>query len=284
MCASSRVTGEAADDVVEMTASKENDRVAIIALNRRTVRNAVDGTTARALHAAFLAFDSDDSFDVAVLTGSGGVFCAGADLHSLSNPLVHPKTGVVTELAGVVDDPTLGPMGPTRLTLSKPVVAAVDGPAVAGGMELAAWASVRVAAWDAVFGVFCRRWGVPLIDGGSFRLPRLVGGSRAADLILTGRPLSGVEAEAIGFVNRLAPAGEPSLPTALDLASAMTRSPQACLRSDLASSRSAFDPADAAELDAIAREYELGLATMRQTRLGAVASFVDGAGRGGAPI
>src|SRR5437588_934945 len=191
-----------------------------VTINRPEVRNAVDRDTAAELADAFRAFDSDESSSVAVLTGAGGTFCAGADLK-----------GVAAGRGNRVEPHGDGPMGPTRLLLSKPVLAAVEGHAVAGGLELALWCDLRVAARDAVFGVYCRRWGVPLCDGGTVRLPRLIGQSRALDMILTGRGVSGEEAFAIGLANRLCERGE-ALATATQLAAALARLPQRCLRSD----------------------------------------------------
>ncbi|MFP5322131.1 MAG: crotonase/enoyl-CoA hydratase family protein, partial [Acidimicrobiia bacterium] len=175
----------------------------VVTIDRPAVRNAVDGPTARALHEAFLAFDADDSQLVGVLTGSGGTFCAGADLKAVATG----DGNRVEAMGAEVDPAALGPMGPTRLRLSKPVITAVEGHAVAGGLELALWCDLRVAARDATFGVYCRRWGVPLIDGGTVRLPRLIGQSRAMDMILSGRPVDAVEAEAWGLANRLTEPG-----------------------------------------------------------------------------
>ncbi len=194
--------------------------VTVVTIDRPAVRNAVDAATAEALRAAFAEFDADPSARVAVLTGAGGTFSAGADMKALSAGERRP-----------VRDEGPGPMGPTRMTLGKPVVAAVEGHAVAGGLELALWCDIRVAARDAVFGVFCRRLGVPLVDLGTVRLPRLIGHSRAMDLILTGRAVGAEEAHAIGLVNRLAPPGG-SLDAAVRLATDLAALPQACLRSD----------------------------------------------------
>src|SRR5215210_1183231 len=191
-CAPPRPKGAAMTVSVEHTA-----RVTIVTIDRPEVRNAVDGPTAAALADAFRAFDADDEHDVAVLTGAGGTFCAGADLKAISS---QSHTNQVRPEGD-------GPMGPSRMLLSKPVLAAVEGYAVAGGLELALWCDLRVAARDAVFGVFCRRWGVPLIDGGTIRLPRLVGHSRALDMILTGRGVSGEEALQFALANRLVEPG-----------------------------------------------------------------------------
>ncbi|MCU0265814.1 MAG: crotonase/enoyl-CoA hydratase family protein [Actinomycetia bacterium] len=199
---------------------RDEGRVRVVTIDRPHRRNAVDEPTAAALAAAFRAFDGDDSVDVAVLTGSAGTFCAGADLRAIAE-------GRPNRVALDGD----GPMGPTRLELGKPVVAAIEGHAVAGGLELALWCDLRVAARDAVLGVFCRRVGVPLVDLGTVRLPRLVGHGRAMDLVLTGRPVGAEEALAIGLVDRLAPPGG-ALDAALALATGLTALPQACLRSD----------------------------------------------------
>src|SRR5262245_44546512 len=180
------------------TVRVEHDgRVTIVTIDRPAVRNAVDGPTAALLADAFRAFDLDDEHDIAILTGAGGTFCAGADLKAIADGR-----------GNRVREDGDGPMGPTRMLLGKPVVAAVEGYAVAGGLELALWCDLRVAARDAVFGVLCRRWGVPLVDGGTIRLPRLIGQSRALDLILTGREVSGDEALQIGLTNRLVERGE----------------------------------------------------------------------------
>jgi enoyl-CoA hydratase len=246
-----------------------HDRILVVTIDRPAVRNAVDRPTAAALHAAFEAFDADDTLDVAILTGAGGTFCAGADLHA-----------VATDRGNrVLDDPAApGPMGPTRMQLDKPVIAAVEGHAVAGGLELALWCDLRVAATDAVFGVYCRRWGVPLVDGGTVRLPRLVGHSHALDLILTGRGVSGDEALGMGLVNRLTEPGD-ALSSALELARQLAGFPQHCLRSDR---RSALDQWSLAEADALMHETRLGIATIAtgETQAGAK-RFADGAGRGG---
>jgi enoyl-CoA hydratase len=245
------------------------ERTAIITIERPERRNAVDGATAQALYDAFKAFDADAGLDVAVLQGRGGAFCAGADLKGVSEGRGNP----------VHDGGDLGPMGCTRLALSKPVIAAVEGHAVAGGLEVAAWCDLRVAAQDAVFGVFCRRFGVPLIDLGTVRLPRLIGHSRAMDLILTGRPVSAQEAFEIGLANRLAPKGE-ALAVALDLAAQISAFPQACLRNDRASAIAQWSM----DWESATRfEVELGRATLAsgETREGA-ARFASGEGRHGA--
>jgi enoyl-CoA hydratase/carnithine racemase len=247
----------------------------VVTIERPDVRNAVDGPTARALHEAFLAFDHDDTQSVAVLTGASGTFCAGADLKAVSTGL---GNRIESMTPGAPDPTALAPMGPTRLRLSKPVIAAVEGHAVAGGLELALWCDLRVAARDAVFGVYCRRWGVPLVDGGTIRLPRLIGQSRAMDMILSGRPVEGAEAEAWGLVNRLTDPGG-ALDGALVLAEQLAAFPQRCLRSDRTSS---LEQWSLAEWDALAKETELGLETVRsgETQAGA-ARFAGGEGRHG---
>jgi enoyl-CoA hydratase/carnithine racemase len=242
-------------------------RCAIITIDRPAVRNAVDGPTAAALAEAFRNFDAAEQLDVAVLTGAGGTFCAGADLKAVAQ-------GTGNRVTRDGD----GPMGPSRMLLSKPVIAAVEGHAVAGGLELALWCDLRVAALDAVFGVYCRRWGVPLIDGGTIRLPRLIGHSHAMDLILTGRGVAGDEARAMGLANRLTPPGE-ALTGALELARQLSRFPQRCLRSDRLSSYRQWT----LDLDAaLAEETRLGMEVIRsgETRAGA-SRFAAGAGRHG---
>lgn len=199
-------------------------RHVIVTIDRPARRNAVDRATAEALADAFRRFDADDALDVAILTGAGGCFCAGADLAAIS-------AGQANRVAPDGD----GPMGPTRMLLSKPVIAAVEGYAVAGGLELAAWCDLRVAGEDARFGVLCRRWGVPLIDGGTVRLPRLIGHSHALDLILTGREVDAVEAKAMGLVNRVCAPGE-ALDVARRLAEQLSAFPQRCMRGDRLSS------------------------------------------------
>ena len=245
------------------------DRIAIVTIERPERRNAVDGDTAQALYEAFRAFDADPGLDVAILQGRDGTFCAGADLKGVSEGRGNP----------VHKDGDLGPMGCTRLALGKPVIAAVEGHAVAGGLEVAAWCDLRVAAEGAVFGVFCRRFGVPLIDLGTVRLPRLIGHSRAMDLILTGRAVDAAEAYAIGLANRLAPQGQ-ALEVALQLAAQISAFPQTCLRNDRASAIGQWS------LDwdaATRREIELGRATLASGEAQAGASrFVAGQGRGGA--
>jgi enoyl-CoA hydratase len=229
--------------------------VAVVTLDRPEVANAIDRPTADALVAALRRFEADEALAVAVLTGAGGKFCAGADLKAMREEGA-PR-------ANRVDADGDGPVGPTRMLLGKPVIAAVEGHAVAGGLELAAWCDLRVAAEDAVFGVFCRRWGIPLMDGGTIRLARLLGHSHALDLILTGRGVSGEEALRMGLANRLVPPGQ-ALPAALALAKELAARPQAALRSDRLSSYEQWSlPLD----DALAREYEHGMATLRTGEL-----------------
>jgi enoyl-CoA hydratase len=244
--------------------------VTVVTIDRPERRNAVDPVTATALLDAFVAFDRDDSAAVAVLTGAAGTFCAGADLRSLAEGDRHR----VAE-----DGP--GPMGPTRLALGKPVVAAVEGYAVAGGLELAVWCDLRVAAEDAAFGVFCRRFGVPLIDGGTVRLPRLIGQGRALDLILTGREVGAAEALAMGLVNRVVPTGT-TLDRAVDWAQELAALPQACLRNDRRSTLAQWDlPVE----EAMRTELRLGLDSLASpdARSGP-ARFASGAGRGGTVV
>lgn len=243
-------------------------RTAVVTIDRPHVRNAVDRPTAAALVETFESFDGDDRFDVAILTGAGGTFCSGADLDALAEG----RGNRITR-----DGP--GPLGPTRLRLSKPVIAAVEGHAVAGGLELAVWCDLRVASATAVFGVYCRRFGVPLIDGGTVRLPRLIGQSRALDMILTGRGVDADEALSFGLVNRVVPAGG-ALDGALELAAELSRFPQICLRGDLQSAREQWGLAEDA---AMANELEHGLRTVQsgETRGGA-ARFAAGQGRHGA--
>ena len=243
--------------------------VTTVVIDRPEVRNAVDGPTAAALAEAFRAFDADHDARVAVLAGAGGTFCAGADLKAVGGPC-----GNRTEPDGD------GPMGPTRMRLGKPVIAAIAGHAVAGGLELALWCDLRVAEQDAVLGVFCRRWGVPLIDGGTVRLPRLIGLSRALDLILTGRPMEADEALQCGLVNRVVPHGQ-ALAAAQGLAAQLAALPQACLRSDR---MAALESGGIGEEEAMANEFRRGLATLRRPDIAeGVSRFQAGAGRGGTP-
>lgn len=237
-----------------------------VVLHRPEARNAVDGPTAEALVDAFEAFERDAEAKVAVLWGDGGTFCAGADLKAIG-----------TERQNRVDPEGAGPMGPSRLVLSKPVIAAIAGHAVAGGLELAAWCDLRVAEDDATLGVFCRRWGVPLIDGGTVRLPRLIGLSRALDLILTGRPVKADEALAMGLVNRVVARGQ-ARAAAEALAEELATFPQGCLRADRASALGQFDrPLP----EALRREFEGGLRALADEGVAGAARFAAGAGRHG---
>ncbi|GGR92641.1 enoyl-CoA hydratase [Streptomyces aureoverticillatus] len=261
--------------------------VTTVVLSRPHVRNAVDGPTARALADAFRAFDADPEASVAVLWGEGGTFCAGADLKAMGTP----DGNAITEVNGGTggtggtgengvnpgDGAHDGPMGPTRMSLSKPVIAAVSGHAVAGGLELALWCDLRVAEEDAVFGVFCRRWGVPLIDGGTVRLPRIVGEGRAMDLILTGRPVDAPEALGMGLVNRVVPKGS-ARAAAEQLAAEIAAFPQTCLRHDRLSAR---EQHGLPEQQALAGELRHGLHALGEAAEGA-ARFAAGAGRHGA--
>ena len=251
-----------------MTVKVTNDGpVTVVTIDRPEARNAVDRPTATLLAEAFRAFDCDPDASVAILTGAGGTFCAGADLKAFG-----------TDRANSVSVDNDGPMGPTRLLLSKPVIAAVEGYAVAGGLELALWCDLRVMAEDAAFGVFCRRWGVPLIDGGTVRLPRLIGHSRALDLILTGREIGADEAYAIGLANRVTPPGQ-ALGVAIELAEEIARYPQACLRADRRSSYEQWSlPTD----EALMHELRAGREVLRSPDL-AVDRFIEGRGRHGAP-
>ncbi|KIG12041.1 Enoyl-CoA hydratase [Enhygromyxa salina] len=218
-------------------------RVAIVTIDRPERRNAVDRPTAEALSAAFDRFDQDPELDVAILTGAGECFCAGADLKAIAEGRPNHLTP---------SGP--GPMGPTRTLLSKPVIAAIEGWAVAGGLELALWCDLRVAATNATFGVLCRRWGVPLIDGGTIRLPRLIGHAHAMDLILTGREVRGEEAKAMGLANRLCNPGE-ALSTAKTLATQLSALPQTCMRQDRLSS---YEQWSMPLAEAISNEFEHG--------------------------
>jgi enoyl-CoA hydratase/carnithine racemase len=248
---------------------EHDGQVITVILDRPEVRNAVDGPAAAALTDAFRAFDADDGAHVAVLWGAGGTFCAGADLKAVGGP-----DGNRAEPDGD------GPMGPTRLRLTKPVIAAIAGHAVAGGLELALWCDLRVAEEDAVLGVFCRRWGVPLIDGGTMRLPRVVGLGRALDMILTGRPVAAPEALAMGLADRVVPPGQ-ARPAAEALAREIAALPQQCLRSDRAST---LEGGSLGEDAAMANEFRRGMAVLAGPGIATgVNRFRGGAGRGGAP-
>ncbi|MBY8857856.1 crotonase/enoyl-CoA hydratase family protein [Nocardia sp. CA2R105] len=241
-----------------------------VVLDRPEARNAVDGPTADALADAFREFDADPAAAVAVLWGAGGTFCAGADLKGLG-----------TERSNHVTPDGDGPMGPTRMRLSKPVIAAVSGYAVAGGLELALWCDLRIAEQDSTFGVFCRRWGVPLIDGGTVRLPRIIGEGRAMDMILTGRAVGATEALQTGLVNRVVPNGE-SRSAAEDLARELAALPQTCLRSDR---MSALEQQGLDETSAIANEFRHGMNALSDAdgALAGAQRFASGEGRHGRP-
>jgi enoyl-CoA hydratase len=239
-----------------MTVRYESDGpVVVVTIDRPEVANAVDRPTAESLADAFRRFEDDDDAAVAVLTGASGKFCAGADLKAMREPGA-PRVSRVEPDGD-------GPLGTTRMLLSKPVVAAVEGHAVAGGLELAIWCDLRVAAEDAVFGVYCRRWGIPLMDGGTIRLPRLIGHSHALDLILTGRGVSGQEALQMGLANRLVPHGQ-ALAAAITLAHELASRPQAALRSDRLSS---YEQWSLTLEDALAAEYRHGIATVQTGEL-----------------
>ncbi|MFC6688587.1 crotonase/enoyl-CoA hydratase family protein [Jhaorihella thermophila] len=255
-----------------------SEGITTVTINRPEARNAVNPATARQLYDAFLAFEADDTAKVAILTGAGGYFCAGFDLKSAG----YAEADDWLRAVQIPDDwtdpmahPLPGPMGPTRLMLTKPVIAAIEGPAVAGGLELAAWCDLRVMAEGSITGVFCRRWGVPLVDGGTVRLPRIVGQGIANDLILTGREVDAEEALAIGFANLMCDRGA-ALEVARDLARDLTRFPQACMRADHLSAR--MPPEELAA--ALRREWASASAFEAEGREGA-ARFAAGKGRGG---
>ena len=245
---------------------EKNGPVTTVILHRPEVRNAVDGPTAEALARAFREFEADDEARVGVLLGEGGTFCAGADLKAVAE-------GRLPHLAPEGD----GPMGPSRMLLRKPVVAAISGHAVAGGLELALWCDLRVAEEDAVLGVFCRRWGVPLIDGGTVRLPRLIGLSRALDLILTGRPVTAQEALGMGLVNRVVPRGG-AREAAEQLARELAAFPRDCMNADR---RSAYEQAGLPLEQALLQEFQRGIQVLAKESLAGAKRFADGAGRHG---
>lgn len=240
--------------------------VRVVTLDRPEVRNAIDPPTATALKAAFVEFEACEDLAVLVLTGANGVFCSGADLKAVAG-------GAFSYDPEAVD----GPEGPTRMTTTKPTIAAVEGPAVAGGLELALMCDLRVASASAVFGVYCRRWGVPLVDGGTVRLPRIIGQGRALDMILTGRPVDADEALSFGLANRVVPEGE-ALSAAVILAHQIAAFPQVCMRNDrdnaMAQWSLGFD-------EAIRREARLGEGSLKAGAAEGAARFVGGAGRSG---
>jgi enoyl-CoA hydratase len=248
-----------------------------VILSRPDARNAVNPETAVALYDAFLAFDRDEAASVAVFTGDKGVFCAGFDLKVAAKAIEQQNLGDLDFPDPDDGRPLRGPMGPTRLELSKPVIAAIEGPAVAGGMELALWCDMRVMAASAYMGVYCRRWGVPLLDGGTVRLPRLVGEGRARDIILTGRKVTAEECHRIGLCERLAPDGE-ARRVAEDLAQELARLPQVCLRADR---RSIGLQEGKSEREALKLEYENGVGVVAAEGRAGAARFAAGAGRHG---
>jgi enoyl-CoA hydratase len=257
------------DSTESAVTTRTGSAVCTITLHRPQARNAVDGPTALALRRAFEAFEADDSLRVAVLHGGGGTFCAGADLKAIGDP----ARGNAIEPTGTAP----GPMGPTRMAFAKPVIAAIEGHAVAGGLELALMCDLRVAARNAVFGVFCRRWGVPLIDGGTVRLPRIVGMGRALDLILTGRAVGADEALAMGLVNRVVADGA-ALAEAQALAAQIAAFPQQCMRADRASAYAQWDLPLA---EALQREGAGGYRVALDEGQAGAARFSAGAGRHG---
>lgn len=263
-----------------MTIRVEKDgEVTVVTIDRAEARNAVDPEMAEALFRAFVGFDRDDSAKVAVLAGVPGAFCAGFDLKRAAEGVDEAwfaEHDIDATFDGHDDRPRKGPMGPTRLTLSKPVIAAISGPAVAGGMELALWCDLRVMEASAYMGVYCRRWGVPLIDGGTVRLPRIVGHGRAMELILTGRQVDAPECHAIGLANRLCDDGQ-APETAIELARELTRFPQACMRADRISAIRQWSLGPEA---ALANEWN-SAATFRKEGMAGAGRFASGKGRGG---
>lgn len=261
----------------ETVSVSRHGAVTRITLNRPAARNAVDPPTAWALYRALLAFEADGDAAAAVLSGAGDSFCAGFDLKALAAG--HAGDWLAQLHFGETGQPPLGPMGPTRLQLGKPVIAAISGAAVAGGMELALWCDMRVMESDAWMGVLCRRWGVPLIDGGTVRLPRLVGVGRALDLILTGRRIDAAECQAIGLCDRIVSPGG-AVAAAMTLAAELAALPQACLRADRAAARyGAFSDEEAA----LRAEFQAGIAVLRDESIRGAAAFAAGAGRHGMP-
>ncbi|MCA9565513.1 MAG: crotonase/enoyl-CoA hydratase family protein [Myxococcales bacterium] len=252
---------------MSVAVTKRSDEVWVVMIERPGVRNAVNRSTAEALSAAFEEFEHDPDSKVAVLAGAGGTFCSGADLKAIAEG---DPNRLSVEGAG--------PMGPSRTLLGKPVIAAISGYAVAGGLELALWCDLRVAEEDSVMGIFCRRWGVPLIDGGTVRLPRLIGHSRALDLILTGRPVTAQEALQMGLVNRLAAPGE-GLEDAIRLAEELAALPQTCLLSDRMST---YEQWDLDFSSAMRNEFEWGQRALADGAVSGAAKFASGAGRHGA--
>lgn len=242
--------------------------ITTVIINRADVRNAVDWETGQALFDAWQEFEDDEDQRVGIFTGEGGAFCAGADLKAVSER---------TEDTPRATETGRGPMGPSRMVLSKPVIAAIPGPAVAGGLELALWCDMRVAEEDAYLGVFCRRWGVPLIDGGTVRLPRLIGLGHAMDMILTGRPVSAQEALTMGLVNRVVPKGK-AREAAMELAQQLLKFPQLCMCSDR---KSAYEQFDLPFEDAMLNEFRRGQDALTHEAISGAARFASGKGRGG---
>jgi enoyl-CoA hydratase len=260
--------------------TQRQGHVTTVIMERIDARNAVDPATAEALVEAFVAFDQDDDARVAVFWGAGGTFCAGFDLKyaaTLADPEFFRREFVSRLDFAAEGRIPRGPMGPSRMALSKPVIAAVEGAAVAGGMELALWCDMRVMAEDAFFGVYCRRWGIPLIDGGTVRLPRLVGAGRAMDIILTGRQVLADEALRIGLCERVVPRGAARL-AAEALAAEIARFPQAAMRADR---RSAYESFGLGTQEALAREWAGGLDAVAQEGTAGAARFAQGRGRAG---
>ncbi|OUR88478.1 enoyl-CoA hydratase [Gammaproteobacteria bacterium 42_54_T18] len=249
---------------------EKRDSIFTVIIDRPNVKNAVDGPTASALADAFREFEGDDSFSVAVLCGTGDTFCAGADLKAVSSE--DQQRNLRLDPAGD------GPMGPSRMQLKKPVIAAVSGHAVAGGLELALWCDMRVMEETAIFGVFCRRFGVPLIDGGTVRLPRLIGMSHAMDLMLTGRPVDAIEAKSMGLANRIVPHGK-SREAAEKLAEEISKFPQLCMQSDR---MSAYEQWGKPINEALTNEFQRGMEPIKkgETLKGAT-TFANGSGRHG---
>ncbi len=265
---------DTSNDDGDTVLTERRDEVLVVTINRPEVRNAVNSPTARRLGETFVEFDDDPALKVAVLTGADGTFCAGADLTAVGEGNFDPTPPPTVPIDR---HDTSGPMGPSYLRLSKPVIAAVAGHAVAGGLELSLWCDLRVVEEDAVFGVYCRRWGVPLIDGGTVRLPRLIGQSNALDMILTGRAVDAHEAKQMGLANRVVPTGT-SVEAAVELAEQLTQFPQTCMLNDR---RSAYEQWDLDVEHAMSNEGVLGNQTLRsgETREGA-RRFSSGRGRG----
>jgi enoyl-CoA hydratase/carnithine racemase len=265
-----------AESNLVLTDTTSNPGISIITINRPQRKNAVDPATAKKLYDAILAFEADATQKVCVLTGTGDTFCAGADLHNVAQKTTDSPPA---ENLQPVNDRNLGPMGPSRLIVQKPVIAAVAGYAVAGGLELCLLADMRVVEEDAIFGVFCRRWGVPLIDGGTVRLQAIVGLGRALDLILTGRPVGAQEALAMGLANRVVPKGQ-ALQQALDIAKQLIAFPELCMNTDR---RSAYYSAYEASSfqDAMSQEFNAGVKVVSKEAIAGAAKFSKGSGRHG---